>query len=1668
MSVPSTASDPFAVILPSRPYPGLRPFRKDEWAIFFGRERMVDEACHRLIAQHLVVVHGDSGSGKSSLISAGAFKRLEHETARSGLAWRACEARPGNAPLESLAESLAALDGHADDKQRVSEIRRVLNFGVHASNELGRLLRRDERDYICIHFDQFEELFEFAKKHGPEEPTLISQFLVGLLEQQTPGLYAVVTMRSDFLGQCARYRGLAETFNRTQYLLPRMAHSDLLRAIREPATLYSGHVSLDLAERLIADARGGQDELPLIQHGLMALHERKSSGADPSSSMESGRESSPPARQRWRLDLEDYGEPGGLAQLLSDHADRLLEQGDGSESQLGENVFRALIAKNAEGQAIRHPQTLGNLIAITRTDAATLTRFLAPFRREGASFLTPYADKRLEQNTRVDISHEALIRCWSKISLKTEGWLDREFEDGLVWRSLLVQARSFRRDASNVLSAATAKERQQWLASRTPAWAERYGGEWEKVEHLVEASVEVAQSRRRRLVRAVSGALIVLAVMLGVVVWQLDQTNEAIAASLWNRLDFSDNQIADDEMKALWEVALASGRGRISQAAGWGVHPALLGELARERERALQVGRNPEPILRALFLKWPVAQAENAIDGLVEIIVSTGGENGERLPDLSAAASAIATRVPRDRQAARLQLIVNRMSGYGDLDSPEGHDIAAALAVRQRQLDALVDLARVHAMHMRGEDTPAVLDSLFDVIRQTTTIPQLRALGVVSDAVAQRVDAARASDAISVVVRRISAAASGARNVIDERLSILESAARRIAPKVSSVSGAGALELLLTDIALVGRSKERESLTAALNDLPADLVSDAASETLMLLSGRIQASQNVEEVSNLERSVRAVAKRLTPEGSKGVMGRLLEQLRLTDNLIHPPALSAAIESLPPDVTDSHAEGVLDELLRPSGVARTGSPDESSAVFSRATSVVGARVPTAAAPRVLTHLLQRIRETTSAADLQVHLAAAQSVAAQLESKAALGALEPLLSSAARAPRSDHAQALSSVREVLASRLEAEEAFRGFELLSAEIARTTDRQQLEQLETARSAAAARLAAGELAPALASLLRELTRPVSRDQRGRIVSLAQSVAHVAATAEAPAMFSVVLRGVAQAKTYAELEALESIARDIRSDLQVPSEDAMSALAVLVRHIEQSTDRARLQTLGRMVEVVAERLTIGRIADALGLLFAQIQRTANLDQLNELTRGIQAAPSGVDLKSAVSLVAELSRRIAETRSVDLLAALESALQAVSSRLPAANKQTAIASIWTQHLPLIESDSEQWRSLRTGLGGVTGDLSPSEARETLASVYKQLEKQPPHTERALQELERLGREAVAQLDPEYALAILSDHLKRYENPTSNGSSLGVLDSIGRELARFAETSPESGERRSLRARRAVALLPELLASISRLADVEQRSASGELLSALSASMRANEGRTPVVQALMFLSERSSLNSLGGELEALGRRLQEPNSKQQAAGIAQDIAATDDPMAINALAATMKTLGEDHGMPPSSTTGRKGERFQELFDALRTADAAARVTLVQAIQALIPTFNESEKQRATEVMRRLIAWSRHSQSSKLAVDTLVTLLTDDPERIQPAGFIEALVEILKYPTARPEVSDTVLAALQLHAAAPGSRGGLEETLDWISRTHAEVDLDSKPVCPVPLWTQFKCP
>ena len=59
------------------PYRGIHPFRYVDQAYYFGREEIIEELQTKIILYRLVVLFGESGVGKSSLLNAGIIPALK-------------------------------------------------------------------------------------------------------------------------------------------------------------------------------------------------------------------------------------------------------------------------------------------------------------------------------------------------------------------------------------------------------------------------------------------------------------------------------------------------------------------------------------------------------------------------------------------------------------------------------------------------------------------------------------------------------------------------------------------------------------------------------------------------------------------------------------------------------------------------------------------------------------------------------------------------------------------------------------------------------------------------------------------------------------------------------------------------------------------------------------------------------------------------------------------------------------------------------------------------------------------------------------------------------------------------------------------------------------------------------------------------------------------------------------------------------------------------------------------------------------------------------------------------------------------------------------------------------------------------------------------------------
>jgi hypothetical protein len=99
-------------------------------------------------------------------------------------------------------------------------------------------------------------------------------FLEAIRQKSAP-IYVVLTMRADYLGDCAQFRNLPEAINEGQYLIPRMTREQLRAAITGPVAVGgacgdtgAGKITPRLVNRLLNDVGDHPDQLPILQQAL--------------------------------------------------------------------------------------------------------------------------------------------------------------------------------------------------------------------------------------------------------------------------------------------------------------------------------------------------------------------------------------------------------------------------------------------------------------------------------------------------------------------------------------------------------------------------------------------------------------------------------------------------------------------------------------------------------------------------------------------------------------------------------------------------------------------------------------------------------------------------------------------------------------------------------------------------------------------------------------------------------------------------------------------------------------------------------------------------------------------------------------------------------------------------------------------------------------------------------------------------------------------------------------------------------------------------------------------------------------------------------------------------------------------------------------------------------
>jgi WD40 repeat protein len=471
--------------LKPNPFPGLRPFTQEEDYLFFGREEQTLELLARLGRHRFVAVVGTSGSGKSSLVRCGLLSELlGGKMLGAGASWEIAITHPGGNPLGLLTEAL--LDADLYDREQESTRENLLatlsrsHFGLVEAVKQGEL--GEDANFLLV-VDQFEEIFRFHEA-GQKQQEAASEFVSLLLEaaaQKEVPIYVVLTMRSDFIGECGQFEGLAEMVNRGEFLIPRLTREQYKRVIEGPIKVAGGQIAPRLLQRLLNDLGQEADQLPCLQHALMRTWTVWVEKGDHDA-----------------LDLDDYQRVGKMTQALSLHADEIYDAlPTNRHRDLCRGLFQALTVQESENRGIRRPQRLGRLCQILNVGPEELVPIINAYRQPGVTFLMPGAEVELTDRTIIDISHESLMRVWARL----RRWVEEEAQAAGIYLRLSESAALYEQKKAGLYRDPELGIALAWQESQQPnaAWAERYRPGFEAAMAFLAASrqASVAEEQAR-------------------------------------------------------------------------------------------------------------------------------------------------------------------------------------------------------------------------------------------------------------------------------------------------------------------------------------------------------------------------------------------------------------------------------------------------------------------------------------------------------------------------------------------------------------------------------------------------------------------------------------------------------------------------------------------------------------------------------------------------------------------------------------------------------------------------------------------------------------------------------------------------------------------------------------------------------------------------------------------------------------------------------------------------------------------------------------------------------------------------------------------------------------------------------------------------------------------
>ena len=433
-AAPGDAATDRSPASPGGPYLGLVPFEERDARLFYGRDELADRLVRRLADRldgaGILLVTGESGSGKSSLLRAGLLPRLAAGAlGPESKRWPRRVIRPTASPLRELAMHLAEMAGAdpvsvyrslsaaPDEAPMLAE--QAARRGADPGSDGPSSAAAGAPPRLVLVVDQFEELFiagEDAEVDAVERNAFVTALHAAATipagPRRLPPALVVAAVRADYLGRLIAYPPLKAALDAGLFTVGPMSEAELRLAVTGPAAEAGLVVEPAVVEAVIAELRDegggglGSGVLPLMSQAMAATWER---------------------REGNELTLRGYRRAGGVANAVNRGAQAAYDALTKSQQDAARLVFAQLTVITAGGQFARRRCRRAELSSQGTQMAADIDAVIGVFSAQRLLVLGEDS---------VEIAHDALLHAWKQL----RDWLGDDQLDRALYSQVVTDA----------------------------------------------------------------------------------------------------------------------------------------------------------------------------------------------------------------------------------------------------------------------------------------------------------------------------------------------------------------------------------------------------------------------------------------------------------------------------------------------------------------------------------------------------------------------------------------------------------------------------------------------------------------------------------------------------------------------------------------------------------------------------------------------------------------------------------------------------------------------------------------------------------------------------------------------------------------------------------------------------------------------------------------------------------------------------------------------------------------------------------------------------------------------------------------------------------------------------------------------------------------------------